>query len=40
MISTYREVDYAELVAESPAIGFLSKTDLSAAAIHLLLGAA
>jgi DNA-binding NarL/FixJ family response regulator len=40
MISTYREVDYAELIAESPAIGFLSKTDLSAAAIHLLLGAA
>jgi DNA-binding NarL/FixJ family response regulator len=39
MISTYREVDYAELIAESPAIGFLSKTDLSAAAIQLLLGA-
>jgi DNA-binding NarL/FixJ family response regulator len=40
MISTHREVDYADLIAESPAIGFLNKTDLSAAAIHRLLGAA
>jgi len=40
MISTYREVDYADLIAESPAIGFLNKTDLSAAAIRRLLGAA
>jgi DNA-binding NarL/FixJ family response regulator len=40
MISTYREADYADLIAESPAIGFLNKTDLSAAAIARLLGAA
>jgi DNA-binding NarL/FixJ family response regulator len=40
MISTYREVDYADLIAESPAVGFLNKTDLSAAAIRRLLGAA
>jgi DNA-binding NarL/FixJ family response regulator len=40
MISTYREADYADLIAESPAIGFLNKTDLSAAAIHRLLSAA
>ena len=40
MISTYREVDYADLIAESPAIGFLNKTDLSAAAIRRLLAAA
>jgi DNA-binding NtrC family response regulator len=40
MISTHREVDYADLIAESPAIGFLNKTDLSAAEIHRLLKAA
>ena len=40
MISTHREMDYAELIDESPAIGFLNKTDLSAAAIHRLLEAA
>ena len=39
MISTCPEVDYADLIAESPAIGFLTKTDLSAAEIHRLLEA-
>jgi DNA-binding NarL/FixJ family response regulator len=39
MISTDREADYADMIAESPAIGFLAKTDISAAAIHRLLGA-
>jgi len=39
MISTHRETDYADLIAESPVIGFLNKTDLSAAAINRLLGA-
>jgi DNA-binding NarL/FixJ family response regulator len=37
LISTYAESDFAELVAESPAIGFLSKSDLSRQAIHDLL---
>jgi CheY-like chemotaxis protein len=38
MISTDREADCADLIADSPAIGFLAKTDLSAAAIQRLLG--
>jgi CheY-like chemotaxis protein len=37
LISTYAESDFAELVAESPAVGFLSKSDLSEQAIHELL---
>src|SRR5918999_2162088 len=37
LISTYAEQDYAELIAASPAIGFLPKTALSAAAIRDLL---
>jgi len=37
LISTHAEQDYADLIAASPAIGFLSKTDLSADAIHELL---
>jgi CheY-like chemotaxis protein len=40
MISSHREADYADLIAESPVIGFLTKTDLSAAAIYRLLQAA
>jgi len=38
LISTHAEDDYAELVAASPAAGFLSKTALSAAAVRDLLG--
>jgi DNA-binding NarL/FixJ family response regulator len=39
LISTHGEQDYAELIAASPAIGFLPKSALSAAAIqHLLDG--
>jgi DNA-binding NarL/FixJ family response regulator len=38
MISTDREAEYADLIADSPAIGFLAKTDISAAAIQRLLG--
>ncbi|MEU4183468.1 response regulator [Micrococcus luteus] len=34
MISTHSEEDYADLVAASPAIGFLPKTALSGAAIR------
>ena len=37
LISTHAEQDYAELIAASPAVGFLSKTALSAAAIRDLL---
>jgi len=37
LISTHAEDDFAELIAESPAVGFLSKADLSAAAIRGLL---
>jgi len=39
LISAHAEQDYAELIAASPAVGFLSKTALSAAAIcDLLVG--
>ena len=37
LISTHAEQDYAELIAASPAIGFLAKAALSADAIHDLL---
>jgi CheY-like chemotaxis protein len=38
LISTYAELDYAELIAASPVAGFLSKSALSAGAIRDLLG--
>lgn len=38
LISTYAEKDLPELVADSPAAGFLLKEDLSAAAVRALLG--
>jgi CheY-like chemotaxis protein len=38
MISSDTEDDYADLVAESPAVGFLSKAELSADGIRRLLG--
>jgi two-component system, NarL family, nitrate/nitrite response regulator NarL len=37
LISTHSEEDFADLVAESPALGFLAKSDLSARAIEDLL---
>jgi DNA-binding NarL/FixJ family response regulator len=37
-ISTHAEQDYADLIAASPAFGFLSKSTLSAGAIRDLLG--
>jgi DNA-binding NarL/FixJ family response regulator len=37
LISTHAEQDYAELIAASPAVGFLPKTTLSADAIRDLL---
>jgi DNA-binding NarL/FixJ family response regulator len=38
LISTHDEQDYRDLIAASPALGFLPKTALSASAIHELLG--
>ncbi len=38
MISTHAGEDYAELIAESPATGFLPKEELSAASIRRILG--
>jgi DNA-binding NarL/FixJ family response regulator len=38
LISSYAETDYAELIAESPAAGFLAKSELSAEAIGQILG--
>jgi len=37
LVSTHAEEDYADLIAASPAIGFLSKADLSASAIRDLV---
>jgi CheY-like chemotaxis protein len=39
LISTYAEQDLRELIATSPAVGFLSKSDLSGLAIRELLAA-
>jgi DNA-binding NarL/FixJ family response regulator len=38
LISTHDPGDFAELIAASPAVGFLSKSDLSAQAILGLVG--
>jgi two-component system nitrate/nitrite response regulator NarL len=38
LISTHDERDYLELIADSPARGFLAKSELSAVAILSLLG--
>ncbi len=40
LISTHDEVDYANLIAASPAIGFLPKSHLSGTAIRRLLAGA
>jgi DNA-binding NarL/FixJ family response regulator len=37
LISTHAEDDFADLIAESPAAGFISKSELSASAIEDLL---
>ena len=37
MISTHAEVDYADLLVESPVIGFLPKAELSGQAIRRIL---
>jgi DNA-binding NarL/FixJ family response regulator len=38
LISSYAERDFADLIAASPAVGFLSKSDLSARNIYEVLG--
>ena len=38
MISTRAGADYADMVADSPAAGFLAKDELSAVAINRILG--
>jgi DNA-binding NarL/FixJ family response regulator len=40
LISTHDEREYADLIEASPAVGFLAKTELSAAAIQRLLAEA
>lgn len=40
LISTHEEGDYADLIEASPALGFLSKTELSAGEIRRLLASA
>ena len=37
LISTHAEEEFAELIAASPAVGFVAKSDLSAEAIEALL---
>lgn len=37
LISTHAEQDFADLIATSPAVGFISKSDLSAGTIHQVL---
>ena len=37
LISTYSEADFVELVEASPAVGFVPKAELSAAAVHRLI---
>jgi hypothetical protein len=38
MISTHAEADYADLLTESPVLGFLPKGQLSGVAIRRILG--
>jgi DNA-binding NarL/FixJ family response regulator len=37
LISTHAEADFADLIDSSPAVGFLSKSDLSARALYAIL---
>jgi DNA-binding NarL/FixJ family response regulator len=37
LISTHDECEYADLIEASPAVGFLAKTDLSAATVQRML---
>ncbi len=37
-VSTHAQTDFAELIDEAPAVGFISKSELSAEAIRRLVG--
>jgi len=39
VISTHEEADFAELIDEAPAAGFMSKSQMSASTIRQLIGA-
>src|SRR4051794_37572142 len=39
LVSTHQREDFEELIADSPALGFLAKSSLSASAVHELLHA-
>jgi DNA-binding NarL/FixJ family response regulator len=39
LISTHAEADFAELIADTPAVGFVPKSELSACAIRRLVDA-
>ena len=39
LVSTHAEADFADLIAETPAVGFVPKSELSAAAIRRLVSA-
>jgi DNA-binding NarL/FixJ family response regulator len=39
LISAHSEADFADLIAASPALGFLSKSELSAAGVRALIAA-
>jgi DNA-binding NarL/FixJ family response regulator len=39
LISAYPERDFSDMIADSPALGFLPKPELSAARIHAMLAA-
>jgi CheY-like chemotaxis protein len=38
LISAYAEKDFTDMIAASPAVAFLSKSDISGTAIHDILG--
>jgi CheY-like chemotaxis protein len=38
LVSTHAQTDFAELIDEAPAVGFISKSELSAEAIRRLVG--
>jgi hypothetical protein len=40
LISTYAEHDFSEMISDSPAVGFLTKSQLSSSAIRRMLSVA
>jgi hypothetical protein len=37
LISAYPERDFTDMIADSPAVGFLPKAEISAARVHAML---